>query len=187
MQKLEKCFAIIKKSCIFVSEIRTKGAAFRENIKKQMIMKTQISKLINGSDNVVRNMADPKYNSCQKGTSADFAGTKTEERRAVAEAVKAENPDALHVSVRGVELTLKAETASSGNLINYHAPITAEQWVAITGHTKALDAYKFETSFEFRINADMTAEALLYARKSEAAMWRTRLYEYIDESFVTIL
>lgn len=166
-----------------------KGARPSARQIKNSIMKTQVSTLINGSDNVVRNLNAEKYNNCPKGTSSAYAGTKAEERSRVAEAVKAENPDALHVNVRGVEMTLKAERAvSSGSLINYHASITAEQWLTITGHgEKTLQAYKFETSFEFRVNANMTAEALLYARKSEAAMWRTRIYEYIDESFVTIL
>lgn len=31
------------------------------------------------------------------------------------------------------------------------------------------------------------AEALIFARKSPGAMWRTRKHEYIDESFITIL
>lgn len=151
-------------------------------------MKTQINNLINGSNNVIRDTESSKYINCPKGTSAAFVGTKTEDRMTIANAVKAENPDELHVNIRGIELTLKAERAiSSGSLINYHTNITAEQWVAITGHKKTLQAYKFETSFEFRINANMTAEVLLYARKSETAMWRTRLYEYIDEAFITIL
>lgn len=152
-------------------------------------MKTQICDLINGSKNVIRDLSASKYAECPAGTSAEFAGTTIRERAAVAEVVKLENPEALRVNVRGVELVLQADRAkTSGRIVNYCADITAAQWCAITGRApECLDVYKFETSFGFRINADMTAEALIFARKSPAAMWRTREYDYIDESFITIL
>mgnify|MGYP000039625861 CR=1 FL=1 len=64
----------------------------------------------------------------------------------------------------------------------------AAEWCTITGRSpECLKIYKYETSFSFRVNADMTAEALIFARKSPGAMWKTRIYEYIDESFITIL
>lgn len=134
-------------------------------------------------------MSASKYAECPAGTSAELAGTTTRERAEVAEAVKQENPEALRVNVRGVELVLQADRAkTSGRIVNYYSDITPAQWCAITGRSaEYLKIYKFETSFSFRINADMTAEALIFARKSPAAMWRTRKYEYIDESFITIL
>lgn len=152
-------------------------------------MKTQICDLINGAKNVIRELSASKYAGCPAGTSAEFAGTTIRERAAVAEAVKLENPEMLHVNVRGVELVLQADRAkTSGRIVNYCADITAAQWCTITGRgAECLEIYKFETSFCFRVNADMTAEALIFARKSPAAMWRTRKYEYIDESFITIL
>lgn len=152
-------------------------------------MKTQIYDLINGSKNVIRDLSASKYAGHPAGTSAEFAGTVTSERTAIAEAVKLENPEALRVNVRGVELVLQADSAkTSGRIVNYCADITPAQWCAITGRgAECLEIYKFETSFIFRINADMTAEALIFARKSPAAMWRTRKYEFIDESFITIL
>lgn len=152
-------------------------------------MKTQICSLVNGAKNVIRDLNAPKYAECPAGTSAEFAGTTIRERAEVAEAVKLENPETLHVNVRGVELVLQASRAkTSGRIVNYFSEITAAQWCAITGKgAECLEIYKFETSFIFRINADMTAEALIFARKSPAAMWRTRKYEYIDESFITIL
>lgn len=152
-------------------------------------MKTQICDLINGSKNVIRDLSASKYAGCPAGTSAEFAGTTIRERAEVAEAVKLENPEALRVNVRGVELVLPADRAeTSGRIVNYSSDITAAQWCAITGSSpECLDVYKFETSFIFRVNADMTAEALIFARKSPAAVWRTRKYEYIDESFITIL
>lgn len=152
-------------------------------------MKTQICNLINGSKNVIRDLSASKYAGCPAGTSAEFAGTTIRERTAVAEAVKLEHPEKLRVNVRGVELVLQADRAkTSGRIVNYFSDITAAQWCAITGRgAEYLEIYKFETSFIFRINADMTAEALIFARKSPGAMWRTRKYEYIDESFITIL
>lgn len=152
-------------------------------------MKTQIYDLINGSKNVIRDLSASKYAECPAGISAEFAGTMIRERAAIAEAVKMENPEALRVNVRGVELVLQADRAkSSGRIVNYCADITPTQWCTITGRgSEYLKIYKFETSFAFRINADMTAEALIFARKSPVAMWRTRKYEYIDESFITIL
>lgn len=152
-------------------------------------MKTQIYNLINGAKNVIRDLSASKYAGCPAGTSAEFAGTTIHERAEVAEAVKLENPEALHVNVRGVELVLQADRAkTSGRIVNYCACITAAQWCTITGRgAEFLEIYKFETSFSFRVNADMTAEALIFARKSPGAMWKTRIYEYIDESFITIL
>lgn len=152
-------------------------------------MKTQICGLINGSKNVIRDLSASKYAECPEGTSAELAGTTIRERAAVAEAVKLENPETLHVNVRGVELVLQADRAkTSGRIINYRADITAAQWCKITGRSsECLEIYKYEASFCFRVNADMTAEALIFARKSPGAMWRTRKYEYIDESFITIL
>lgn len=152
-------------------------------------MKTQIRDLINGSENVIRDLSASKYAECPAGTSADFAGTVASERAAIAEAVKLENPETLRVNVRGVELLLQADRAkTSGRIVNYYSDITPAQWCAITGRRpECLEVYKLETSFSFRINADMTAEALIFARKSPGAMWRTRKYEFIDESFITIL
>lgn len=152
-------------------------------------MKTQICDLINGAKNVIRDLSASKYAGCPAGTSAEFAGTMIRERAAIAEAVKLENPEALRVNVRGVELVLQADRAkTSGRIVNYISNITPTQWCAITGRgAEYLEIYKFETSFIFRVNADMTAEALIFASKSPGAMWRTRKYEYIDESFITIL
>lgn len=152
-------------------------------------MKTQICGLINGAKNVIRDFNASKYAGCPAGTSAEFAGTTIRERAAVSEAVKLENPEKLRVNVRGVELVLQADRAkTSGRIVNYCADITAAQWCTITGRgAEYPKIYKYETSFSFRVNADMTAEALIFARKSPAAMWKTRIYEYIDESFITIL
>lgn len=152
-------------------------------------MKTQIYDLINGSKNVIRDLSSSKYAGHPAGTSAEFAGTVTSERTAIAEAVKLENPEALRVNVRGVELVLHADRSeTSGRIVNYYSDITPAQWCAITGRgAECLEIYKFETSFIFRINADMTAEALIFARKSPAAMWKTRKFEFIDESFITVL
>lgn len=152
-------------------------------------MKTQIYDLINGSKNVIRDLSASKYAECPAGTTAEFAGTVTSERAAIAEAVKLENPETLRVNVRGVELVLQADRAeTSGRIVNYYSDITPAQWCAITGRSaECLEIYKFETSFCFRVNADMTAEALIFARKSPGATWRIRKYEFIDESFITIL
>lgn len=152
-------------------------------------MKTQICDLINGSKNVIRDLSASKYAGCPAGTSAEFAGTTIRKRAEVAEAVKLENPETLRINVRGVELVLQTDRAkTSGRIVNYCEDITPAQWCTITGRgAECLEIYKFETSFCFRVNADMTAEALIFARKSPAAMWRTRKHEYIDESFITIL
>lgn len=97
-------------------------------------MKTQICDLINGAKNVIRDLSASKYAECPAGTSAEFAGTMISERAAVAEAVKLENPEMLHVNVRGVELVLQADRAkTSGRIVNYCADITATQWCTITG------------------------------------------------------
>lgn len=154
----------------------------------RLYQKTQISTLINGSRGVVRNIKDEKYLACPKGTSSDFAGTPLKEREEIANKVKDENPDELHVVVRGVNLTLKAsKTVTSQRIISYDTEISAEQWQRITGYIGSISDYKYETRFEFHINTSMMPEVSLYARKTEGAVWKWRSSSFIDESFITIL
>lgn len=151
-------------------------------------MKTQISTLINGSRGVVRNIKDEKYLTCPKGISSDYAGTPSKEREEIANRVKAENPDELHVIVRGVNLTLKAsKTVTSQRIVSYDTEISAEQWQRITDYIGSLSDFKYETRFEFHINMSMIPEVSLYARKTEGATWEWRSSSFIDESFITIL
>ena len=152
-------------------------------------MKTQIAHLINGSSNLVmsyRDMDAVKYLNAKKGTNGDFAGTNAKEREAVASLVKSENPETLHVLVKGVELTLTASRAiSSRDLLYYSSEITLEQWMQIMHCQKS--PYQHETSFDFVVNGDMTAMTRVSARKNERCAWKERGTTFIDESFVTIL
>lgn len=102
-------------------------------------MKAQISNLINGSENTVRNLAAEKYamnpvgffngknNVPLKGGSTSAA------RKEVAIKVAQENPTDMHIIVNGAELLLERNDSATGKSWRWEADITAEQYAAIVG------------------------------------------------------
>ena len=101
-------------------------------------MKTQISNLVNGSENTLRNLAAEKYvtnpvgffngknNTPQKG------GSTSEARKEIANKVEMENPSDMHIIANGIDLTLTRHNSLSGKSWRWEADITAEQYAAIT-------------------------------------------------------
>lgn len=147
-------------------------------------MKTQISNLINGSEYVIRDMANPKYANANRSTShLGYGGTNRKERNAIATMVHDENPDALHVSVRGIDLTLPISYTTTGKSWWWRCDLTQEQYIALGG-TFTNGNIK---SYALNIFADCTAAIYSFTKKSQNAQWRQSNMAYIDESFVTIL
>lgn len=101
-------------------------------------MKTQISSLINGSENTIRNLSAEKYANNPigvydgKGNVPQNGGTPTNERMAIAKAVDDENPTNMHILANGVGLTLGRINSVSGKSWRWETQLTKEQYEEIT-------------------------------------------------------
>lgn len=102
-------------------------------------MKTQISDLINGNQNTIRDDSHPKYKTAEKATTyagkvgPNYVGTNSHERELVAKKVYEENPEVLRISVKGVELELPIEKSVSGKSWMWTTNLTQKQYDAICG------------------------------------------------------
>lgn len=147
-------------------------------------MKTQISNLINGSNNIIRDMENQKYTNAKQATShVGYAGTNRDERHAIATMVHEENPNALHISVRGFDLTLPISYTTTGKTWQWGVDLTQEQYIALGG-TYTSGNIK---SYTLVVFADCTAAIYSFTKKSQNAQWRQSNMTYLDESFITIL
>lgn len=111
-------------------------------------MKTQISNLINGSENTIRNLSSEKYISnpigfyCGKSNVPQNGGTPTPKRTAIANAVSAQNPAEMRVVARGINLTLTRHNSISGKSWNWQAEITPDQYKILTGEEAPIWTHK---------------------------------------------
>lgn len=150
-------------------------------------MKTQIDNLINGSKNVIRDENHPKYATAKKNAYGDYAGTSTAERTAIAEKVFAENGDEMHVTIRGVELTLHRHSSTTGKNSLYSSELTPDEYALIcSGNTVEWPAEMKFKSFDITIRNDCAVTVTRYGKKSEGATWKSREWHEIDEAFITI-
>lgn len=149
-------------------------------------MKTQISTLINGQKNVIRDESNTKYANAPIATShIGYAGTNAAIREEVANKVFAENSELINIEAIGKQFTLKKCSTLSGKTNWYETKITAEDFLLLSGY-KTLP-YKAETEYTLKIEADMKVCITLHSRKNERAQWRYRSTIYIGEEFVKIL
>lgn len=149
-------------------------------------MKTQISNLINGMQNVRRDMLNEKYVGASRATSHDgFAGTNRKVREAIAARVIEENPDKLNLEMFGKGFELVASHSRSGNLNAYECGISHEDFLLVKGSMSV--PYTHECCFTLCVNADMTVCVHKFTRRTEFGEWKHRGVDYIDESFVKIL
>lgn len=147
-------------------------------------MKTQISHLINGRKNVIRNMDDPKYVSAKPATSHNgFAGTNIQEREAVSKKVYHENPEVLSIITRGIALTLPIAYSCTKKSWSWGCELSEEQYTALGGTftNGTLKAYRLI------VHMDCTVSLYSFTRKSEAAQWRQSNMTDLDESFIQII
>lgn len=102
-------------------------------------MKTQISALINGSENTIRNISSEKYIQnpigffSGKQNVPQFGGTSAVERKRISKIVSDENPGSLLILANGVELLLPRHNSASGKSWRWEEAISAEQFTKITG------------------------------------------------------
>lgn len=150
-------------------------------------MKTQISSLINGSENTVRNLAAEKYKanpigfySC-KNNVPQFGGTAIKERKEIAEKVSAENPNAINIIVNGIPLSLSRYNSVSGKTWRWETEITPEQYGAIVGKEAPAWNHKgAKNSYGIIINGDCTVE--VYATSGKKGF-----NTVVGEEYITVL
>lgn len=147
-------------------------------------MKTQITDLINGAKNVIRNMDDPKYKIAKPATSHNgYAGTNREERNKIAAKVYEENEDTLIITAKGIALILFIQASTTGRSWSWIGHLTEEQYKALGGR------YTGGKLKSYRIEVLMSCEVVLHSftRRSEDAQWRSvGPLTYLDESFIQI-
>lgn len=147
-------------------------------------MKTQISNLINGSSNTLRNINAAKYANNTIGTingqpnTPAMGGTPTKERETVAAAVASENPESMSIRANGVELTLTRHSSTSGKTFAWGADITGEQYAQIAG--MAAPTWKSGESYSIQILKDCTVA--LYATSGKKGF-----SVILGEEFIEIL
>lgn len=145
-------------------------------------MKTQISTLINGSSNTIRNINAAKYAYNIIGThngssnTPAMGGTHTNEREAIAAAVAAENPESMNIKANGVVLNLTRHSSTSGKTWTWDADITAEQYSQIAG--MAAPTWKAGASYSIQILKDCTVA--LYAASGKKGFSVTLGEEFIE-------
>ena len=150
-------------------------------------MKTQISNLINGSENTMRDIANSKYANnpigffCGNSNMPQLGGTPTAIRKAVADKIGAENPEAMHISIRGVDLTLARINSTTGKSWRWESPISAEQYTFITGIDAPIWTHAgAQNEYGIIVNGDCTVEVF-------ATSGKKGLTTIIGEEFIEIL
>lgn len=135
-------------------------------------MKTQISTLINGSENTLRDLTNIKYANnpigfySGKSNVPQLGGTPTAIRKAVAAKVAEENPDTMHINVRGVDLTLARHNSATGKSWRWEATVTAEQYKLISGmDAPAWTHAGANNEYGIIVNGDCTAEVFATSGK----------------------
>lgn len=149
-------------------------------------MKTQISSLINGSENTVRNLSASKYVANPvgfhfKSNVPANGGTPTAEREDVALRVASENPESLHILASGVELSLSRHNSTSGKSWRWEAEITAAQYASITGSEAPVWTHKgARNSYGITVNMDCTVAVYATSGKKDCNV-------ILGEEFIEIL
>lgn len=152
----------------------------RHTEKTDKNMKTQISSLINGRANVVRDI------SCEKYAGVDeLVGSSTEERAEITRKVIEENPDGMDIEVKGVRLHLDRYASCSGKTVWYKANLTREQYIAIAGND--FPDKRLEWCAYFDIDMSMIPRVTRFSRRNERSVWKEKMSIVLDEAFVTIL
>lgn len=152
----------------------------RHTEKTDKNMKTQISSLINGRANVVRDI------SCEKYAGVDeLVGSSTEERAEITRKVIEENPDGMDIEVKGVRLHLDRYASCSGKTVWYKANLTREQYISIAGNDFPDNRLQWYAAID--IAMDMRVSVMRFSRRNERATWRQKQSIILDESFVKIL
>ena len=150
-------------------------------------MKTQISHLINGQKDVVRDLNHPKYNNASPATShVGYAGSSHEEREEIANKVFDTNPHVLTVNVKGVVLNLHPYSSLSGKTRYYSASLTESEFMTILD-LEHKPFNKHEGGYSLEVSCDMTVKLNKFSRRNENATWKFRGSINLGEEFIQIL
>ena len=150
-------------------------------------MKTQISHLINGQKDVVRDLNHTKYNNASPATShIGYAGSSHTEREETANKVFESNPNTLTVNIKGIVVNLHQYSSVSGKTRYYSGTLTESEFMAILGLERK-PFNKHEGGYSLEISSDMTVKLNKFSRRNENAMWKFRGSINIGEEFVIIL
>lgn len=152
------------------------------------VMKTQITDLINGTRDIRRDLSNPKYIDCPKATShIGYVGTNFKLRAEIADKVIAENPDGMDVEMFGKKFHLSRSSSLSGKTVWFSTEITLDDFMLLSGYAASPFRQGKESKFGLEINNDMNVLLHKWCRANDKAQMKYRGYDYIDESFVTIL
>lgn len=146
--------------------------------------KTQIKHLVNGDKSVYRDVKHPKYLGVKQTSLNQFSGSSPKERIAVRLKVLEENPKQMRVILFGREVTLERLLAV-GQVVNFVGEITENDFLLFTGN-KSLPVLDRERKCILTITDNMTVQVEILTRRSENLPWRSKGWQYIDESFVSI-
>ena len=127
-----------------------------------MIMKTQINTLVNGSSNVIGQ--------------ALTSGSNRDDRKAISNKVKAENPEVMAIRVKGIELLGKASWSISRKSVNWNFALTVDEYRIIA-----------ETSFGISPRKEKNYPYLSISGDCEARVGCGNSSSYIPESWIEIL
>jgi hypothetical protein len=149
-------------------------------------MKTQINSLINGAKRVRRLLSEAKYVNAPKSSNVgDYAGSNYDLRASIAENVLKENPDGMDIEILGDTLHLNLRKSLSGQSYEYYADISEEQFMKYSGFQSK--PFQFPSKFAIVIDQNMFVALHKWTQKNENTEWHFRGFDFIDESFVTIL
>ena len=151
-------------------------------------MKTQITYLINGTQDIRRDLANSKYINCPKASShIGYAGTNLKTRTEIAEKVKEENPNGMDVEMFGKKFHLSRLSSVSGKTVWFSTEISLEDFLLLSGYVEEPFKDSKESKFELEITNSMNVLLHKWCRVNDKSPMKYRVYDYIDESFVTIL
>ena len=131
-------------------------------------MKTQINTLNNGCIDSVK------------------CGTSKEEREAIAAKVFAENPESITLTCNGLTKTLTKYSSKSGLTSWYECEVTEEEVNILEGVRIDCRRFEYESSFSLFLLGDCRICIEKSTRKSPAAEWKFRGYDYLQECLFAI-
>lgn len=178
------CLYICKQNTTFVLYKKTWGQHDKFCTQK---MKTQISELISGEANVRRDLNHAKYRTAEKSTSfGDYAGTNSTIRKVIAQKVISENPEDLHLTIKGKNFCMKRQQSLSGKTIWWVCDLSDDDFSLLSGLSVATNEKK-QLSYTMTIWDSMKCQITVYARRNERAEWKMQDYFWLGEEYITIV
>lgn len=148
-------------------------------------MKTQIQNLIDGSENVLRDLDHPKYHPAADEP-VNITGTDPVIRRRIADKVVSENPETLSVRICGISVKLKMEHLGIGNIFWYSTRINREEYLQISGREE-LPFLSTKAAFILLVSGDMKVSMSAFPDKYPDYLRSELEVVKIGEEFVEIL